>query len=154
MKVVNYRNLQTIATPRYNLFPLTWAVMEVFGTFKNNNHIFEMFCGTCPTMLSFCKESWYLFSWYLDDIICWYLFLLQKKLYYIQFSYFLIFCVWVQPGTHWLPKLHLSHTKLSFIFKFGAYIAKLSKKQTPPISRHFALAPTVSANWREYCISI
>ena len=43
------------------------------------------------------------------------------------------------------------HTKLCFIFKFGAYNAKLSKEQTPPISGHFALAPTVSADWREYC---
>ena len=58
MKVVNCWNLQTIATPpRFNLFPKTSAVMKVFGTFKNNKHIFEMFCATYPIMLPFRNKS-------------------------------------------------------------------------------------------------
>ena len=32
-------------------------------------------------------------------------------------------------------------------------VGKLSKRRTPPISGQFFFAPTVSANWREYCRS-
>ena len=80
--------------------------------------------------------------------------LVVKKLYYVQFSYFLLFFMSeFNPVPTNYPN-YTFHIQNSALFSnLGAYDAKLSKKRTPPISGHFALAPTVSANWREYCIS-
>ena len=51
-------------------------------------------------------------------------------------------------------QLHLIDIEKCFILEIKTDIEKFSERQTPPISGQYFFAPTVSANWREYCSTL